>query len=107
MRTRVRRAARPRRGRRVAALLVLFVVAAGLAWWYSRRGAAPVAADAVTVYYAKADGTTLVPWRVSLGPARDPKSVAFYAATQCVAGPPPGTEAVRFPAGNAGAGRPR
>jgi hypothetical protein len=33
-----------------------------------------------------------------LGPARDRNSVAFYAATQCIAGPPPGTPAVRFPA---------
>lgn len=83
---------------RVLALIVLFAVAVGAAWWFTRRGS-PTLGDTVTVYYAKADGTTLVPWRVSLGPARDPKSVAFYAATQCVAGPPPGTEAVRFPAG--------
>ena len=36
---------------------------------------------------------------MTLGPARDAKSVAFYAATQAVAGPPPGTEAIRFPQG--------
>jgi spore germination protein GerM len=36
---------------------------------------------------------------VSLGPARDPRSVAFYAAVQAVAGPPAGVEAVRFPSG--------
>ncbi len=77
-------------------LLVLFVVAAGAAWWYTHRS--PIG-DTITVYYTKADGSTLVPWRVSLGPARDRGSVAFYAATQCVAGPPPGTEAVRFPSG--------
>lgn len=51
------------------------------------------------MYYAKPDGATLVPWQVSLGPARDRRSVAFYAAVQAVAGPPAGIEAVRFPAG--------
>lgn len=82
---------------RALALIVLFVVAVGAAWWFTHRTAN--VGDTVTVYYTKSDGTTLVPWRVSLGPARDPESVAFYAATQCVAGPPPGTEAVRFPVG--------
>ena len=40
-----------------------------------------------------------VPYSVSLGPARDVKSVAFYAATQAVAGPPAGVDAIRFPQG--------
>ena len=80
-------------------LIVLFVAAAGVAWWYTTRKTGPVTGAGIDVYYAKADGTTLVPWHVSLGPARDRASVAFYAATQCVAGPPPGVEAVRFPAG--------
>jgi spore germination protein GerM len=53
----------------------------------------------VTVYYCKLDGETLVPWTVSLGAARDLSSVAFYAATQAVAGPPSGTDAIRFPSG--------
>jgi spore germination protein GerM len=83
---------------RALALIVLFAGAVGTAWWFTHRPLASVG-DTITVYYTGADGTTLVPWRVSLGPARDPASVAFYAATQCVAGPPPGTEAVRFPAG--------
>jgi spore germination protein GerM len=83
---------------RALVLVVLFVAAVGAAWWYTTRRQQSVG-DAISVYYAKADGTTLVPWQVSLGPARDRASVAFYAATQCVAGPPPGTEAVRFPAG--------
>jgi spore germination protein GerM len=83
---------------RLVALIVLFVVAVGAAWWFGHRSSSTVG-DAITVYYARADGTTLVPWRVSLGPARDPQSVGFYAATQCVAGPPPGTDAVRFPPG--------
>lgn len=83
---------------RVLALIVLFVVAVGASWWWVHRQARPVG-DTITVYYTKVDGTTLVPWRVSLGPARDRRSVAFYAAVQCVNGPPPGTDAVRFPAG--------
>ena len=78
--------------------IVLFVAAVGGAWWYTHRSTSTIG-DAITVYYTKPDGTTLVPWRVSLGPARERSSVAFYAATQCVAGPPPGTEAVRFPVG--------
>jgi spore germination protein GerM len=79
-------------------LVVLFVAAVAAAWWYTHRQTAAVA-DAIDVYYAKADGTTLVPWRVSLGSARDRASVAFYAATQAVTGPPAGIDAVRFPAG--------
>ncbi|HEY4440209.1 MAG TPA: GerMN domain-containing protein [Candidatus Elarobacter sp.] len=82
---------------RALALIVLFFVAVGAAWWWFHRS--PAFGDSITVYYTKPDGTTLAPWRVSLGPARDPQSVAFYAATQAVAGPPPGTDAVRFPAG--------
>ena len=78
--------------------LVLFAAAVGAAWWWFHRSPG-VGADAITVYYVKADGTTLVPWPVTLGPARDVKSVAFYAATQAVSGPPSGTEAIRFPAG--------
>jgi spore germination protein GerM len=79
-------------------LVVLFVAAVAAAWWYTHRQPNAVA-EAVDVYYAKADGTTLVPWRVSLGSARDRASVAFYAATQAVTGPPAGVDAVRFPAG--------
>lgn len=81
------------------ALIALFFVAVAAAWWATHRTTTPGVGDAVTVYYAKTDGTTLVPWRVSLGSARDRSSVAFYAATQCLAGPPPSVEAVRFPAG--------
>ncbi|HTJ26885.1 MAG TPA: GerMN domain-containing protein [Candidatus Limnocylindria bacterium] len=83
---------------RVLALIVLFVIAVGASWWWVHRSTRPVL-DTITVYYSKVDGTTLVPWQVSLGPARDPHSVAFYAAVQCVNGPPAGTDAIRFPAG--------
>jgi spore germination protein GerM len=83
---------------RALVLVVLFVAAVAAAWWYTHRQQTLVE-DTIAVYYVKDDGTTLVPWRITLGPARDRASVAFYAATQCVAGPPPGTQAVRFPAG--------
>ena len=83
---------------RTLVLLGLFVAAVAAAWWFTNHRQTDQA-DTVTVYYAKADGTTLVPWQLTLGPARDRPSVAFYAATQCVAGPPQGVDAVRFPAG--------
>jgi spore germination protein GerM len=82
---------------RALVLVVVFVAAVAAAWWFTHRSAD--VGDAITVYYTKADGTTLAPWRLSLGPARDRASVAFYAATSCVAGPPLGVDAVRFPAG--------
>jgi spore germination protein GerM len=83
---------------RVLALIVLFVIAVGASWWWVHRATRP-GPDTITVYYSKVDGTTLVPWQVSLGPARDPQSMAFYAAVQCVNGPPAGTDAIRFPSG--------
>lgn len=86
------------RALRGIALVLVLAAAAAASWWYvSLRSAGSPAA--VTIYYARTDGTTLVPWRVSLGPARDRRSVLFYAAVQAVAGPPAGTEAVRFPTG--------
>jgi len=86
------------RSQRLIAFVLVFAVAIAGAWWYvSSRDRH--SGDSVTVYYTKADGVTEVPWRVSLGPARDRKSVAFYAAAQALAGPPSGVDAVRFPAG--------
>ncbi len=79
-------------------LVVLFFAAVAVAWWYTHRQVT-LSESTITVYYVKGDGTTLVAWPVTLGPARDRASVAFYVATQCVAGPPAGTDAVRFPAG--------
>jgi hypothetical protein len=86
------------RASRALVLIVLFVVAVGAAWWFTTHKSSQTA-DTITVYYTKADGSALVPLKFSLGPARDRPSVAFYAATQCVAGPPPDTDAVRFPTG--------
>ena len=82
---------------RAAALVLLLVAVAAGSWWFFGRH--PSEPGSVTVYYTKADGTTLVPWTVSLGPARDRRSVAFYAAVQAIAGPPAGVDAVRFPPG--------
>lgn len=85
------------RASRVVALLLLLLVAAAGSWWFlNHHSSAP---DSIAVYYTKIDGTTVAPWRVTLGPARDKASIAFYAAVQAVAGPPNGTEAVRFPNG--------
>ena len=85
---------------RALVLLVLCAVAVATGWlWNHHLATTTPAADGVDVYYTKADGTTLVPWHVSLGPARDRPSVAFYAATQAVTGPPVGIDAVRFPSG--------
>ncbi len=77
--------------------LLLAIVGLGSWWYFTQRQ--PAVPSTITVYYTKPDGVTEVPWRVSLGPARDRRSVAFYAAVQAVAGPPAGTDAVRFPNG--------
>jgi spore germination protein GerM len=81
--------------------VLLLALAAAIAYFLYRQILQPkrVAADTITVYYCKADGETLVPWKVTLGPARDRKSVAFYATAQALAGPVPGVEAIRFPQG--------
>lgn len=58
------------------------------------------------MYYTKDDGSSEVPWTVSVRP-RAPKEsdsqraddIALYAATQAVAGPSSDVHAIRFPAG--------
>ena len=85
------------RSLRILILVALFTGAALAGWWYI--GHRPAAGDSVTVYYTKLDGQSEVPWTVTLGSARDLKSVAFYTATQALAGPAPGIDAIRFPAG--------
>jgi spore germination protein GerM len=89
-------------------LLVILVVAAYVAYRYLVKPAQPVA-DTITVYYCKTDGETLVPWKVTMGVPRQPDAtaigvdyrsrVANYATAQALAGPPTGTEAIRFPSG--------
>ena len=85
-------------GRSLVIGIVLLVIAAVGAYLFVRRPV-PVAGGTVTVYYSKLDGTTLGSYAVTLGSARDVRSVAFYAATQALAGPASGTSAIRFPAG--------
>ncbi|MBV8751128.1 MAG: GerMN domain-containing protein [Candidatus Eremiobacteraeota bacterium] len=87
------------RASRTLVLIVLFVIAVAAAWWFTARMRPAPVGSAITVYYTKADGTTLAPWQLSLKADSDRLSAAYFAATQCVAGPPPGVDAVRFPAG--------
>jgi hypothetical protein len=86
------------RSQRLIVLVIALALVSFAAWWLLERRHSG-GGDSIIVYYTKADGATEVPWRVSLGPARDLKSVAFYAASQALAGPPSDIEAVRFPAG--------
>jgi N-acetylmuramoyl-L-alanine amidase len=57
------------------------------------------AGDHITVFYTKDDGTTEVPWTVSIRPGAGLQTTLSYAATQAVIGPPAGVSAVRFPPG--------
>lgn len=75
------------------------VVLGAFCWWYFSGRSAAVDNARVTVYSTQLDGETEVPRTVPLGAARDTRSVAFFAATQAIAGPPAGIDAVRFPAG--------
>jgi spore germination protein GerM len=80
-------------------VLAAFLVIAGTAgWWLAAHRGSP-ADDDLTMYYTQPDGSTEASWSVQLGPAHDPQSVAFFAATQSIAGPPAGIDAVRFPQG--------
>lgn len=87
-----------RAGRLIAVAIAIAVIAIGTRWYINGRH--HEVGDSIVVYYTKSDGTSEVPWRVSLGPARDLTSVAFYAASQALAGPPSDVQAVRFPAGS-------
>ena len=93
------------KGSRALILIAILIVAAAGSWYYfSHRG--PSAAEHLTVYYTKADGTSLGTWIVSLRPpapgegaAEHQHNAALYAAVQAVAGPPSDVQAVRFPTG--------
>jgi len=87
------------RSRRSLFLVAILCAVAAATYFALRPRPVPDAAGVITVYYTKLDGRTVVPWRVSLGPARDPQSTAFYAVEQVLAGPPSEVEAIRFPAG--------
>jgi len=83
---------------RALILLIAFSAAIAVTFFILNQPRSSVG-DRITVYYTKLDGQTMGSYTVTLGTARDVKSVAFYAATQALAGPPPGVDAVRFPAG--------
>jgi spore germination protein GerM len=84
---------------RTILVLALLAAVAYAGYMVFSRGRAPAIGSTIPVYYCKTDGETLARWDVSLAAARDLHSVAFYAATQAVAGPPSRTDAIRFPAG--------
>jgi spore germination protein GerM len=88
---------------RILFLLVLLVAVAAIAWYFAAHR---TAAGGITVYYTKVDGASEIPWTISVRPPNAGESgagytqyLAFYAASQAVAGPPQSLTAVRFPAG--------
>jgi spore germination protein GerM len=82
-------------------LLALLTIAVAIngAWWWHESHLRPSLDDKLSVYYTLPDGSAEASWSVALGPAHDRPSVAFFAATQAIAGPPSGIDAVRFPQG--------
>jgi spore germination protein GerM len=86
---------------RAIVVVALLAVAAYIGYRFVSHPQPPLAAGrSISVYYVKLDGETLASFDVSLSPkATDAASVAFYAAAQTVAGPPPDVAAVRFPTG--------
>lgn len=91
---------------RILALIALLVAVVAVAIIWSRIHPVHRIGDHVTVYYTKQDGTTEVPWTLSMRPPTKGESSAerlrqavLYAATQAVAGPPSNVAAVRFPPG--------
>lgn len=83
----------------------MLVIAAGVSWYVAAHRRSPIG-DHITVYYTKTDGTTEVPWTVSMRPQQSGESssehlrnTVLYAATQTIAGPPSTVSAVRFPPG--------
>ena len=91
---------------RVFFLIALFVLVAAGSWLFLAQKYRNPVGDHLTVYYTKMDGTTEVPWNVSMRPpvrgesgAEHVRNAATYAAVQAVAGPPGTVQAVRFPMG--------
>jgi germination protein M len=86
------------RSARVLLLLLVLIAAAALAYALLSNRSGGIGSS-IPVSYTELDGQTVGSFTVTLGPARDLQSVAFYAATQAVAGPPQDVEAIRFPPG--------
>jgi hypothetical protein len=92
------------RGRIVAIVLVVALIAGIFGYEYVSH--LHPAAGNLNVYYTKMDGTSMATFAVSVRPPASGESaaehrhnVALYAAVQAVAGPPGGTDAIRFPPG--------
>ena len=89
-----------------AFLLIAALVIAVCVSWYLATHRPGAVSEHIVVYYTKEDGTTVVPWTVSMRPqqrgesdAEHLRNAVLYAATQAIAGPPSNVTAVRFPAG--------
>ena len=87
-------------------LLVVFVLAALVAWIVVQQRNRSAIGERITVYYTKLDGTTEVPWTITMRPQASGESgaerlhnAALYAAVQAVAGPSSTIDAIRFPPG--------
>ncbi|MEO7203086.1 MAG: GerMN domain-containing protein [Candidatus Tumulicola sp.] len=103
-----RRSAQPAQNRRsgpIVASIVVLALIAGIAALVISRHSNQVG-GVVSVYYTKMDGTSMGTFTVSQRPAAKGESatehlhdVALYAAVSALAGPPGGTEAIRFPPG--------
>jgi spore germination protein GerM len=83
---------------------VVIVIAGGFWYWSSHKRSA--IGDHITVYYTKPDGSSEVPWSVSMRPQQPGESAAqhlhdavLYASVQAVTGPESSISAVRFPTG--------
>jgi spore germination protein GerM len=84
----------------LAAAAVVVVLVLGVFGWRYFSGRSAAVDDArLTIYSTQLDGQTETARGVPLGAAQDTRSVAFFAATQAIAGPPAGVDAIRFPAG--------
>jgi spore germination protein GerM len=90
---------------RIIAIVVVLALIAGIAGYEISSHSHP-AAGSLNVYYTKMDGTSMATFPVSVRPpapgesaAEHHHNVALYAAVQAVAGPPGGTDAIRFPPG--------
>ncbi len=90
---------------RILLLLAILIAAVAASLWWSHRNAA-TGPSQITVYYTKDNGTTEVPWTVSMRPRGAGESEAqyergrvLYAATQSITGPASDVSALRFPAG--------
>jgi spore germination protein GerM len=84
---------------RALVLVALVCLAAYVGYRFFAKPAGQATGNTIAVYYCKTDGQTLVPWNISIGTPREVNALAHYATAQTLVGPPPGTDAIRFPAG--------